>query len=84
MKTIHKYVLPDAENKVPTFEGVRYLHVANQRGQITVWAEVHTLNRERMGTLHVVPTGGSVPSGSHYIGTALLADGDFVLHVYGD
>ena len=82
MKTIHKYVLGEAVNRVSTFEGARFLHVDNQREQITVWAEVNTLERECMRTLHVVGTGGDVPVGSAYVGSALVAGGDLVFHVY--
>lgn len=82
MKTIHKYVLSDAVNSVSTYEGARFLHADNQREQITVWAEVHTLARECMRTLHVVGTGGEVPIGARYVGSALMVGGDFVFHVY--
>lgn len=84
MKTIHKYVLSDVRNEVSTYEGARFLHVANQREQITVWAEVNTLARECMATLHVVGTGHEVPRGVAYVGSAVMAGGDFVFHVYAD
>ena len=82
MKTIHKYVLTDSVNKVSTFERAKFIHVANQREQITVWAEVNTLGHERMVTLHIVGTGGEVPAGGRHIGSALLTGGDYVFHVY--
>lgn len=82
MRTIHKYTLNATTNAVSTYERARFLHVANQREQITVWAEVNTLERECLRTLHVVGTGGEVPRGAAYIGSALMADGDFVFHVY--
>lgn len=82
MRTVHKYVLDATENPVPTYEGARFVHVANQREQITVWAEVNTLERECMTTLHVVGTGGEVPNGTRHVGTAVMAGGDFVFHVY--
>lgn len=82
--TIHKYLLNVNANHVSTYEGVRFLHVANQHEHITVWAEVNTMERECMRTLRVVATGGEVPSGYVYVGSALLADGAFVFHVYAE
>lgn len=82
MRTIHKYVLGDAMNQVQTFERAKFLHVANQREQITVWAEVNTLECECLRTLHVVGTGHEVPAGVRYVGSAVMAGGDFVFHVY--
>jgi len=83
MKTVYKYVLDETEQKVKTFEGVRFLHVANQHGDITVWAEVETERPECMTVLYVVGTGEEVPDGATtYIGSALMASGNFVFHIY--
>lgn len=84
MRTVHKYVLGDVTTKVSTFEGVKFLTAANQREQITVWAEVNTMERECLRTLHVVGTGHDVPAGCDYIGSALMAGGDFVFHIYAE
>ena len=84
MRTVHKYVLSDVRNEVSTYEGARFLCAANQREQITVWAEVNTLERECLRRLYVVGTGGKVPPGCDYVGSALMADGDFVFHVYAE
>ena len=84
MRTVHKYVLSDVRNEVSTYEGARFLCAANQREQITVWAEVNTLERECLRTLHVVGTGHEVPRGAAFIGTALMAGGDYVFHVYAE
>jgi hypothetical protein len=86
MKTIHKYVLTGVANTVPTFEGARFLHVDNQREQITVWAEVETLNRECIRFVHVVGTGHPLPPGEpgDYVGSAVMAGGDFVFHIYAE
>lgn len=82
MRTVHKYTLDDAVNQVATYEGARFIHVDNQRERITVWADVNTLERECVRTLHVVGTGGEVPFRAEHIGSALVADGSFVFHVY--
>jgi hypothetical protein len=84
MKTIHKYILSDAANKVPTFAGARFIHVANQREQIAVWAEVNTLERECMRTLHVVGTGHQAPPFAEHVGSALVDGGTFVFHIYAE
>ena len=84
MRTVHKYVLSDVRNEVSTYEGARFLCAANQREQITVWAEVNTLERECLRSLYVVGTGGKVPPDCDYVGSALMADGDFVFHVYAE
>lgn len=84
MKTVHKYVLDEARNEVSTFEGARFLHVDNQFERITVWAEVNTLERECTRTLHVVGTGHEVPSGVDFVGSAVMAAGGFVFHVYAE
>jgi hypothetical protein len=84
VRTVHKYVLTDVVNQISTYEGARIVHVANQREQITVWAEVNTLERECMATLHVVGTGHEVPPGFDHQGTAVMAGGDYVFHVYAE
>lgn len=82
MRTVHKYVLSNPQNAVSTYERARFLHVANQHDQITVWAEVNTMERECRRTLHIVGTGGEVPAGTEYVGSALMDGGRFVFHVY--
>ncbi|GEP38867.1 hypothetical protein NPS01_25300 [Nocardioides psychrotolerans] len=82
MKVIHKYVLTEAASRVTTHEGARFIHAANQYEQITVWAEVNTLERECTAELHVVGTGGGVPPRTRHVGSVLMADGAYVFHVY--
>lgn len=82
MRTIHKYPLTVTQTNVSTFEGARFLHVADQHGQITLWAEVNTLARESMCDVFVVPTGGDVPTDGDYLGTVLVDEGLYVFHVY--
>lgn len=82
MRTVHKYVLSESVNQVSTFEGAKFIHVANQCEQITVWAEVNTLARECSRMLYVVGTGHEVPRFGEHVGAALMADGAFVFHVY--
>lgn len=84
MRTVHKYALTEPTNKVSTFEGARFIHVANQREQVTVWAEVNTMERECLANLHIVGTGGEVPSGGRFVGSALMASGNLVFHVYAE
>lgn len=84
MKTIHKYVLPQPVNDVVTHDGAEFLAAAEQYGQITIWAEVDTSKPKKVRTVHVVGTGGQVPPRLDYLGTVLLADGEYVFHVYAD
>ncbi len=82
MRTIHKYALQPIVNQVvSTHLGARVLHVAQQHGQITLWAEVDTANPPSTLDVHVVPTGGEVPLGD-FAGTVLVDDGLYVFHVY--
>lgn len=87
MRTIHKYRLPytGTVHHVPTHEGARFLHVAEQASIISVWAEVDTDAPERTRTLHIVGTGNAVPdAATEYVGTALTVGGVFVFHVYAE
>jgi hypothetical protein len=84
MNTVHKYVLQTPVSSVDTYEGARFLHVANQHEQICVWAEVNTLERECVRTLFIVGTGHEVPKGADYIGSALVDGGSFVFHIYAE
>lgn len=85
MKTIHKYVLETNATKLSTYEGVRWLHAAEQHDEITVWAEVNTLERECLRTLHVVGTGQPIPTeAKQYLGSAPVAGGHYVFHVYAE
>lgn len=85
MKTIHKYVLNNVKNEVQTFEGAKFLHVDNQRGEITVWAEVDTRNRKAKKILHVVGTGNEVPEeATKHLGSAIFSEGMIVFHIYED
>jgi hypothetical protein len=82
MKTIHKYVIDKSTNDVSTYENATFLHAANQHDQITVWAEVNTLNRECMRTLYIVGTGHKAPDHCDYVGSALMDGGRYVFHIY--
>lgn len=84
MTLIHKHVLTDARTEVATHEGARFIHADNQSELVTVWAQVNPLARECIRTLYTVPTGGEVPAGCDYVGTALLFAGSLVFHVYAD
>jgi len=84
MRVIHKYVLDPFAPKVSTYEGARFIHATNQREEITVWAEVNTLARECVRTLHVVGTGYEPPQQGEYVGTVLMSNGDFVFHIYAE
>jgi hypothetical protein len=82
MRTIHKHVLTEEFNEVPTFERAKVIHVGNQDDRITVWLEVETLEQECIKVLTVVGTGQPVPNGARHVGSVILVGGRFVFHVY--
>lgn len=66
--------------------GAQCLYTSIQNGGLYVWAEVHTDRLPAPRDFYIVPTGWDVPEGAgvKYIGTAMTAAGDFVVHVYED
>ena len=88
MKTIHKFAMTIGDVKdaisfsMP--EGARPLHVANQNGDLCIWALVDpsldVANVERK--FLVCGTGHPVMEPAIYIGTAHFNSGMLVLHVF--
>jgi len=66
--------------------GAKILHVGEQRGRPTMWAACdpgkNGLADRVKRRVHVVMTGEEEPLGAKYVGTVILAGGDFVVHVY--
>jgi hypothetical protein len=87
MSTIYKYKLSASD---PTFyimmpAGSEIVHVAVQHGSPYIWAEVDTQHQPQERRFRFVATGQSIPEKEDYrkyIGTFLLNDGDFVIHLY--
>lgn len=84
-RRIYKY--PIQLDSVTTLElpkGAEVLHVDIQRDQICLWAEVpiDCLLPLRDRSFLVLGTGMDVPVGATHVGSALLAGGSLVWHVY--
>lgn len=85
MSTIWKYRLHLGShgNRItlrPRSASWPWIRVANQNGQITLWAEIDPDRDEDEWILWVVPTGGLIPAGANYVGSCDV--GAFVWHVY--
>lgn len=65
-------------------DGARLLQLAEQRGQVALWYEVPDPEATKVRHGFQLFGTGTGPIGDHlvYVGTALLAGGDLVLHVY--
>jgi len=59
-------------------------HVGVQNGNPTLWIEVETSNPTREVVIRGYPTGYGLPEGLHYLGTALIDQGDLVFHLYAE
>lgn len=85
MRTVHKYVLTEPSQEVMLRSGCRFLHVDNQNENITLWVEVDTERPPRKRWVHVVGTGQEIPAPfAEHVGSALMARGMFVFHVYAE
>lgn len=80
--TVYKYTVP-AEDRpvVRTHKGAELLCVAEQFGALCLWVRVDPSQPETMRGLRVAGTGHPDADGV-YVGTALLAGGSLVLHVF--
>ncbi len=84
MKVVHKYLLPaQDEVKLEMPIGARVLHVGAQGKQLCLWALVNPKGKTRTRTFRIAGTGHEVGSASPtHLGTALMNNGAFVLHVF--
>lgn len=88
MRTVHKFDarLSDVvtEHLIP--EGAKPLHVAVQFADsltISAWFEVDTEAAPRPVRFSIVGTGHPIPDGaSWYLGSVLMAGGQYVWHLY--
>lgn len=85
-RTVWKFTIHPWTDLVEMPRGAVPLHVAAQRGEVCVWAEIARDHEDDIvrHRLTAMPTGGVVPRGWRYLGTAHLhEDGvDLVFHVY--
>lgn len=92
MKTVHKYggfspgVLADRSGfslEMPS--GARVLSAVNKKNRLVVYAEVDPSRPKSPRAFACVETGGPLPKSDgrwRFVGTVLLDDGAFVVHVY--
>jgi hypothetical protein len=84
MRTIHKFPLEITDEQgVSMPVGAELLAVAEQNGQLVLWAEVFPNNPNESKVIRVVGTGNPFPDHLSYlhIGTVVMSNG-FVWHVY--
>jgi hypothetical protein len=86
MKTIWKYILEPDKLSITMPKNAKILTVREQHGSICMWAEVDSENETETRVFSIYGTGHRMPRGmglqEHYIGTAMLSDGNLVFHVY--
>lgn len=86
MKTIHKYPLASCTGMgkytITIHKKSRLLCVGEQKGVITLWAEVDTDEILVTRKLTILGTGWELPENLIYLGTVFV--GPFVWHVYED
>jgi hypothetical protein len=85
MAVVWKYVLaPVPEQTINIPVGAQLLHVAEQNGQLCLWAKVDLSGAVVSRRFYVAATGYEMPSYVEHIGTALMQGGDLVFHVFED
>ena len=85
MQTIHKFQLPvDDHVSVEMPYGSHILHVAEQHGGICLWAQVETEAPTVTRRFRIAGTGHPLgnDAAGNYCGTAHLANGALVFHVF--
>lgn len=78
---IFKYKLGVGGQSIFMPKGAKILSVANQRGEAVLWAECEG-NEDVPHLIECRLTGFNHASGGAFVGTVLLEDGDFVMHVF--
>lgn len=85
MSAVWKFVIADPETPVRMPEGAEVLHVAEQHGQVCLWALVDPAAMPMDRRFVIVGTGHPLPEHrGRFIGTVLLAGGGLVFHVWED
>jgi hypothetical protein len=87
VKTVWKYAIDPAAGPTGWFnipKGARFLHCADQYGQVALWFEVPPVGGPfDSRQFRLVGTGfAEVDAEFTYLGTVLLQGGQLVLHVY--
>lgn len=89
MKAIYKYVMTGPEGSgqcIQMPKNAKILHVADQRNQLCLWAEVDTEQPLEERSFFVAATGQDISFSKsaprQHLGTVLMFHGELVLHVY--
>lgn len=83
--TVWKFVIADPETPVRMPEGAEVLHVAEQRGQVCLWALVEPTARQVDRRFVIAGTGHPLPAHrGRFVGTVLISGGALVFHVWED
>lgn len=85
MNQIRKYLLDKSHTAIDLPHGTQVLSVANQKGKVAMWASVPSEPGPQEEYLFRSVCTGEVmesPAVGRFIGTVLLEDGEFVVHVW--
>jgi hypothetical protein len=81
MRTIHKFPVSFGEAIIKLPVRAKFLHFADQAGQLTVWFELDSeVTSQMFRRYQVFPTGGVIPYGAGWLGTC--QQGPFMWHLY--
>jgi hypothetical protein len=84
MQTVWKYTLPVSDIAMQSMPlNAEVIHVAEQHGQLCMWALVRPSNPQVMRHFRIAGTGHPISNEiQRHVGSVLLADGDLVFHVF--
>ena len=83
MKAVWKYILDVTDTQhVPMPRGAELLAVACQHGRLVLWARVEPTSALVNRFIYVCGTGNPAPIAARFVGTAVMADGALVWHVF--
>lgn len=84
MQVVYKYMIPGAgAGPIQMPKGAMCLFAREQHNYVCIWALVDPEAEKEPRSFVAVETGNTaVPDGSRYLGSALLDNGNYVLHVF--
>lgn len=78
---IWKFIVAPTQTHMEMPKGARLIHAGEQFQQVCVWAECDPDAPKVLRKVMAIPTGGRA-NGLTYVGSAILAGGALVFHVY--
>lgn len=82
-ETVWKFPLREVRNPISLPEGAQLLTVAEQHGEVVLWARVDDTRPPVYRDVYLVGTGTEVPEeAGAFIGTAVCAGGSLVFHAF--